>query len=434
MQHYDIIIIGSGPGGYTAAQLATARGLKVAVVERDKLGGTCLNRGCIPTKCMCAAAERLIAIGGAPEFGITATATADYSVAHHRAAEVIATLRQGVKEAIADAYYYHGEARLCTGHIVVVGSDMLKADKIIIATGSEPARMPFDGAEYVLSSDAFLGMSAVPDNIVIIGGGVIGLEFASILAAYGKNVTVLEYCREVLPAFDAQIAKRLRTYLTRRGIKIITQAQVTAVDADHTVHYTSKGKDIKIEADLVIGAVGRWPVIPDGAEELDIEADPKGFIAVDDHFETSVPGIYAIGDVNGGTLLAHAAEAQARVVTGVSDTIGSMPAVVFTNPECATVGVNADSADGLQSVTVPYSACAKAVAAGETEGAIKIVYDSDLHLVGCQAVGVHAADLIAEAAIAIDAQYSLRDIATRSVAAHPSMSELLTIAAEQALG
>ncbi len=431
---YDLIIIGGGPGGYEAAALAARKGRKVALVEKDKLGGTCLNRGCVPTKCLCAAADKLCEIAAAEEFGVVVgNVAADYAKAVARAGEVVGALRDDVAALLADVDVINGEARLAAGQKVIVDGDIYEASEIIIATGSTPAPFPAQGGEYTENSDAFLRRETLPDRIAIVGGGVIGLEFASIIAAYGREVTVVEYCAEVLPGFDAEVAKRLRSYLSRRGVKIVTKAKVTAVDADHTVHYEVKGKEATLECDLVVSAVGRRPVLPEGLEEVGVALTSRGFIDVDEHFRTSAEGIYAIGDVNGKCMLAHAASAQARVVVGVADSFGVIPSVVFTNPECASVGLAVSDADGLKAAKVPYSSNAKAQASGSTDGLIKLVYrEEDGVVVGCQAVGAHAGDLIAEAAIAIDAAYTVTHLAENMVSAHPSLSELLQTAAQMA--
>lgn len=438
MKQYDLIVIGSGPGGQEAVRLAAAAGKNVALIEKDSLGGTCLNRGCIPTKCLCAAAERLWTATHSADFGVVAEGIrGDYGIAARRARDIVGALRDDVAASLANIDIFEGEARLAEGRTVVVGPHFLKAREIIIATGSRPAPFPADGAEYVVDSDAFLAREVLPGRVAIVGGGVIGLEFASLIASFGPQVTVLEYCPEILPGFDAEIARRLRTYLSRRGIKFAVGARVTAVtktDSGLTVSYEAKGKQAAAEADIVVNATGRRPVLPHDLREVGVELTDRGFIAVDDRFATTAPGIYAVGDVNGRCMLAHAASAQARVVLGTDVRPGVIPGVVFTLPECASVGKKTADDERLKAVKVPYSANGKALAAGEADGLLKLVYDPATGVIaGCQAVGAHAGDLIAGATLAIDSAMTLRQLADNTVAAHPTFSELLQTAATAAL-
>lgn len=435
MKQYDLIVIGGGPGGTEAAAIAAARGQKVALVEADSLGGTCLNRGCVPTKCLCAAAGRLAAMKDYAEFGINVEGiSADYAKAHSRATEVVDGLREDLTASLGQVDIVYGEARLGEGRMVAAGTEFMKGRNIIVATGSKPAPLRVPGNELAISSDDLLRMDTAPKSIVIVGGGVIGLEFASVLAAYGTEVTVLEYCREILPAFDAELAKRLRGYLGRRGVSFAVGAEVTEIargeDGLLCVKYSCKGKEKEVIAEVVLGAVGRRPVVPEGLVGSGVKLTERGFVDVDDVFRTSADGIYAIGDVNGKCMLAHAASAQARVVTGLTDAIGAIPSVVFTVPEFASVGAKEDDAEGLVAAKVPYSASAKALAEGHTDGLVKLVAEQGSgRIVGCQAVGHNAADLIAEATVLIEAGCTAGELAHKIVSAHPSLSELLQIAA-----
>lgn len=435
MRQADIIIIGGGPGGYETAAEAAARGKKVILFERDRLGGTCLNRGCIPTKCLCATAKRLHDIRTAASLGIsTANAAVDYNAVRNRIAEVTSTLREGIEGILGNVEVIKAEARLAPGPTVEAGGESYTATSIIIATGSSPAALKVPGAETALDSDGVLALEAVPESMVIIGGGVIGLEFASVFAGFGCTVTVLEYCTEVLPGFDRDIAKRLRSSLSRRGIEIVTGAEVTAIDSGRSVTYLRKGKEKTVHAACVVAAVGRRPVVPEGLDTLGIDRDGRGYIACDSHYETNVPGVYAIGDVNGRCMLAHAASAQGRVVLGEEVDMDVMPAVVFTDPECASVGLTSEqTADSDREYTVvrlPYGSNGKALASGEADGVLKLIADKDSGLIaGCHCVGAHAADLIAEAAVAMNGGVTARELAIRCIHAHPTISELLSAAA-----
>lgn len=437
MQEFNLIVIGGGPGGYEAAAIAASQGKKVALIERDKLGGTCLNRGCVPTKCLCAAAERLYEAENSREFGIECEVKADYTVAANRSAEVVSSLRSDVEALLSDVTVIYGDACLGAANTVFVAGEEYHADKIIIATGSKPKQLPIPGAELAIDSDRFLQLTELPSSVAIIGGGVIGLEFASVVAAYGKTVTVIEFMPEILPGFDGEIAKRLRSYLSRRGVKFILNARCSSIskaDNGYTLKYEGKKGEAVLEAELIISATGRQAVVPEGLDAAGVKVSQRGFIETDENFRTSASGIYAIGDVNGKCMLAHAAAAQAKVVTGVAESIKSIPGVVFTLPECATVGASVDSAADLKAAKIPYSANSKALASGQEQGMVKLVYrESDGKITGCQAVGAHAGDIIAEATIAIDAGYTVNMLAENTVSAHPSISELLTAAATAAL-
>jgi len=245
---------------------------------------------------------------------------------------------------------------------------------------------------------------------------------------------VVEYCKEILPGFDRDIAKRLRSYLSRHGIDFVTGAEVQAVENGKRVRYLHKGKEKNVEAECVVSAVGRRPVVPDGLVATGIATDSRGFIVTDDRFRTTAPGVYAIGAVNGRCMLAHAASAQGRTVLGENVGLGTVPAVVFTDPECASVGITSEKADetGREYITVklPYGSNGKALASGESDGIIKLIVDKKSGLIaGCHCLGAHAADLIAEASTAMNAGITARRLASEFVHAHPTLSELLASAA-----
>lgn len=424
MTQFDLIIIGAGPGGYETAAEAAAMGQKVLVVEKGLLGGTCLNRGCIPTKCLCAAAEAIENIKRASTFGVEASYTATYAAAHHRAEEVVAELRQGVSDILRDVTVIEGEAILAANRVVKVGLEEYAAPKIIIATGSAPAALRgVEGAENAMTSDDFLRLNELPESLTIIGGGVIGLEFACIAHAFGTKVTVIEFCKEILPGFDAEIAKRLRTSLTRKGIDIICDAAAQEITPDGDVLYIRKGKEATVSANMVLAAVGRRAVLPQGIEEAGIELTPRGYISVDpETFETSTPGIYAIGDVNGQCMLAHAASAQGKRVLGIDINLAVVPSVVFTTPEVAGVHKTCENAITHK---IPYSANGKALASAQ-EGLLKVEMDAESKaLTACYAIGAHAADLVAEATLAISNGLTIKDIKS-TIHAHPTLSELLS--------
>ena len=430
MQEVDLIIIGAGPGGYHVAAGEAAKGKRVVLIERDAHpGGTCLNRGCIPTKALCACASLIELIKGAGEFGIEVAALEpDFSAAHGRAERVMEELRSGITSMLKSVEVIHGEASLAPGPAVRVNGMEFTADKILIATGSKPAPLRCEGGEYALSSDDVLALDTLPESAVIIGAGVIGLEFACILNAYGVHVTVLEYCKEVLPGQDAEMAKRLRTSLTRKGIKIVTGARVDKIDSDGTVTYEGKKGQEKVKAQTVIAAVGRRPVLPPGIEETGIELTGRGFIAVNDNMETSVPGVYAVGDVNGISMLAHSATAQARRAVGEDVDLSVIPGVVFTSPEFASVGLTEEAAKEqgheIKVIKKPYGSNGKALADGADQGLVKIITDTAGRILGVHILGAHASDLITEATIAISTGMTLEKLAS-IIHPHPTLSELL---------
>lgn len=424
VRHFDLLIIGSGPGGYATAAEAVKAGLTVGVVESGEPGGTCLNCGCIPTKALCHSAS----LSPVPT----------WQEAIERKNRIVADLRQGVSAAMKGAELISGRARF-EGKTVKVNDEAYTADRIIVATGSAPASLPIEGAELAMDSTTLLEASTPPQSIIIIGGGVIGLEMASLLQPFGVKVSVLEYCREILPAMDSDIARRLKSALKRRGISITTQAEVKSIThSDHetlTVNYLSRGKECSTSAQAVLMAVGRRAVIPEG---LDVELTPRGFIKVDPHsMATSLPGVYAVGDVNGLTLLAHAAEAQGRVALGLDMPLSPCPAAVFTNPECATVGMTEEECENndldFTVGTALFASNGKAVASDASFGMVKaIVERTSLRLLGCHICGAHAADLIMEPALTIAANLPATAI-VRTIHAHPTLGETLKAAVADAM-
>jgi len=428
IENYDFIIIGGGPGGYETAAEAAALGLKVALIEKDNLGGTCLNRGCIPTKCLCAAAEQIETCKNT-NLGAHAEISFDYAAAHARITPVVGELRDGIESMLRDVTVINGEGCLACDRKVEVGNRVLRAPRIVIATGSTPATLPVPGAEYTMNSDAFLALETMPGRLVVVGGGVIGLEFASVAAAFGSKVTVIEFCREILPGMDADMAKRLRTAMGRRDINLVTDARVTAIDADHMVTYERKGKEVKISTDAVLMAVGRRPLLPKGCKTAGIETDKRGFIVTDDNMQTTAEGIFAIGDVNGRSMLAHSAAAQGRRVLGLDIDLDVIPSTVFTIPQLASV-CRRNCGDDNVSIKIPYASVGYALAA-DMEGMLKLSCDVKNHcLTGCTAIGPHAADLVAQASTAINASITIEALAA-VVSAHPGISEILTGAARQ---
>lgn len=438
MESFDYIIIGAGPGGYETAAGAARQGAKVALIERDLLGGTCLNRGCIPTKTLCHAARIARHIIRGASYGIdTSGMTIDYRRLSARKDEIVSQLRDGIGIMLRDVEVINAEARFTGPRTVVAEGRDMTASKIIIATGSAPASLPIPGSELAVTSDGLLAMTSLPERMVIIGGGVIGMEFASIYNNLGTEVTVIEYCKEILPPFDKDIAKRLRMALSAEGISFYTSAEVTTIEPGVTVRFSHKGNRMFVESDIAVMATGRHPVFPKGLESAGITYDRKGISVNPETFETSATGVYAIGDVNGICMLAHAASAQGRRILGENVNIRVIPSIVFTDPEAAAVGLTEDSckSSGMdyKSVKLPFRSNGKAVSMGETSGMVKLIAERQTnHVLGCHAVGPHAADIIQEAAFAMTNDLSLEDIQS-TIHAHPTISEILPAAASQLL-
>ncbi len=443
---FDIIIIGAGPGGYETAADAAAHGMTVAIVERDQMGGTCLNRGCIPTKALCRNAEVINLMRESEVWGVkTGEMEFDYAPVFERKEAVVKQLREGVEMLMGSPGItaIKGEAVLKDANTVVVNGEEYSAKNIIIATGSAPRGLPIEGADLAMTSDDILAMETLPKSLCIVGGGVIGMEFAAVFSTFGVEVTVIEYCKEILPPFDKDVAKRLKTVLSKRGIKIITSAAVNGISQGEdgmTVTYELKGKPQSVTCEKVLMSVGRQPVLPQGLDAVGVTVGRRG-IEVDDNMMTNVKGVYAIGDVNGRMMLAHAASAQGQralhAIMGKADDIklDIVPSAVFTVPELAMVGLTEEQcAEKGLDVTVKKSffrSNGKAVAMNETDGLLKMIVDNGTRqIVGCHICGAHAADLIQEVVTAMNAGATV-DLLARSIHGHPTLSEVMLAAARQ---
>lgn len=437
MEKSDLIIIGAGPGGYETAVEAAVHGKTVTLIERAQPGGTCLNRGCIPTKALCRSAEVAMTLAEAADYGFSAAnSVLDFPAVMQRKDRIVGELREGVATLLKDVNVIHGEARFKTPSIVEVDGQEYTAPEIIIATGSAPAMLPIEGKELCLTSDEILTLDTLPKSLCVIGGGVIGMEFASVFAAFGVEVTVVEYCKEILPPFDAEIAKRLRMSLKRRGINIITGAEVKSISAGPVVNYSVKGKEKTVEAEAVLMAVGRQPVVPDGLAELGVKFNRRAIAVNDDmtvKFEDgkapSDVKLYAIGDVNGRCMLAHAATMHGKVALGLTSLTDVIPSAVFTYPECAMVGLTEEKCAELgRNVKIgkaTFRANGKALAMGEPDGLVKVIADAETdELLGCHICGAHAADLVQEIATAMQAGLKASAISS-TVHAHPTLGEVV---------
>ena len=392
------------------------------------MGGTCLNEGCIPTKTFCHYAELI-------EQNLKAglDCRPSFAAAAERKQAVVEQLRGGIDMLLKNVQVVRGKAQFKDSKTVMCEGVEYTADKIIIATGSVSASLPIPGAESCLTSKEILDLKEIPASLCVIGGGVIGLEFASIFRSFGSEVTVLEYCPSILPRFDVDLAKRLKQSLSKRGINIEVQAQVTAIDGG-TVTYLKKDKEFTVQADKVLMAVGRRPNM-DGLnlEAAGIDYTRKG-ITVNDRFETSVPGIFAVGDVTGGIMLAHAATYQGlhalNYICGQEDSIrfDLIPAAVFTMPEVATVGLTEEQCKEqnleVRCLKSFYRANGKAVSMDETDGYCKIIAATDGIILGAHIMGAHASDIIHEIAAVMNMGSNL-DMLQSVIHAHPTLSEVL---------
>ena len=449
MDKTDLLIIGSGPGGYRTASYAAKNGLQVTIIEKDQLGGTCLNAGCIPTKCLAHDAEvRIAALSS-----FDTLPSLDFVKVMERKNGVLSQLREGINTLLnqPNINLIKGEAHFVSDHIVEVGDRKIEAKNIIIATGSQAKLPPFINREdylnsptlkrSVVTSTELLSIEKLPERLIIIGAGVIGMEFASAFAAFGCQVVVVEYMKECLPMIDSDIAKRLRKMLEKRGVTFYMQSAVEKVippteedNVDTIVVFNKKEKEIKLEADLVLIATGRQPNVMDiGLDSTNIEYSLKG-IPVDKNMETNIKGVYAIGDVNARQMLAHAATFQGfRAVNHIlskQDNIclEIMPSAIFTYPEAACVGKTEEQCkeSGINYTIRKgfYRSNGKALSMNETEGMIKILIGEDGLILGGHAYGSHSADLIQELSALMNRDTTLDEICD-IIHIHPTLSEIL---------
>lgn len=449
MDKTDLLIIGSGPGGYRTASYAAKNGLHVTIIEKDQLGGTCLNAGCIPTKCLAHDAEvRIAALSS-----FDTLPSLDFVKVMERKNGVLSQLREGINTLLnqPNINLIKGEAHFVSDHIVEVGDRKIEAKNIIIATGSQAKLPPFINREdylnsptlkrSVVTSTELLSIDELPKRLIIIGAGVIGMEFASAFAAFGCQVVVVEYMKECLPMIDSDIAKRLRKMLEKRGVTFYMQSAVEKVippteedNVDTVVVFNKKDKEIKLEADLVLVATGRQPNVMDiGLDSTNIEYSLKG-IPVDKNMETNINGVYAIGDVNARQMLAHAATFQGfRAVNHIlskQDNIRLeiMPSAIFTYPEAACVGKTEEQCkeSGINYTIRKgfYRSNGKALSMNETEGMIKILIGEDGLILGGHAYGSHSADLIQELSALMNRDTTLDEICD-IIHIHPTLSEIL---------
>jgi dihydrolipoamide dehydrogenase len=443
---FDIVVIGAGPGGYPAAIRAAQLGASVAVVEKEELGGTCLNWGCIPTKTLIASAELFARIKSAASMGLKVeNASVDYAAMADRKDQTVQKLRNGVKQLLKanGVTVFQGSASFLSRNKIQVDSAtpgtepvILTAGKTIISTGAASALPGFlPRHERVVESRAFLNLRALPGTVLVLGGGIIGCEFACMLAQLGVKVTIVELLADIITVIDADVRRELRRHMEKSlGIRILTGVTLEDITADDHGVRGRAGQE-QLQADLLLVSLGRKPVTSS------LKLENAGLTPND---RTSVATVYAVGDVTGGPQLAHAATAQGLVAAEnacghykhKNETL--VPNCIFTTPEIGTVGLSEQEAQQqgrkIKTGKYPFAALGKALAMGEPIGFVKWVADAETEqLLGAHAVGPHSTDIIAEAAVAIRAELTASDLA-HTIHAHPTLAEAWMEAAHVLMG
>ena len=445
---YDLIVIGAGPGGYEAAFEAADLGIKTALVEKDEPGGTCLNRGCIPTKALLHDAELYRSMREAEAAGISAGEIRyDLRRMQERKRDIVLQLRRGIGDTAKrkKVEIIRGTGTVCGEGRVLVraaeGERELKAGRILLATGSYPVKPPIAGMDLpgVMTSDELLDNEKTIGSLVIIGGGVIGVEFASLYGALGVNVTVIEAMPQLLPNLDRELAQSLKMLMKKRGIAVWTGARVEAIrrrEGGGLVCEYTAGKAETAEADAVLVCVGRRPYTEGLFAEGLLPETERGRILVNDRYETSFPGVYAVGDVTGGAMLAHAAAAEGRnavrKMAGLPDAedVNPIPSCIYTEPEIACVGMTADEAKSAgidtDSRKVSMGSNGRTAISGGERGYIRVVSDRATgKILGAQMMCGRATDMISEFTQAISAGLTIQDMA-RVIRPHPTFSEAIS--------
>ena len=480
---FDVVIVGGGPGGYPAAIRAAQYGLRVALIEKERVGGVCLNWGCIPTKAMLRSADVLETMQHSADFGILAdNVRLDYPAVLKRKDTIVKGLTDGVGQLLKanGVTVYQGHARFTNANaldVVGVGKSPLGAGgpmynapadgvgqptarvagkHIIIATGSTPAQLPIPGVDLagVINSDGAFLLKDVPKRIVIVGGGAVGTEWATLFSAFGSEVTLVELLPNLLPIEDEDMGRTLSRSFQKRGIKVLTNSTVAKIEEGsekraRTLRVTITDKEGKneqtVEADNVLIGVSRRPNTIDlNLEKTGVQTDKRGYITVDDRMRTNVNNVFAIGDVVGKIQLAHVATHQGLVTAGViaghdeKMDYKAVPAATFTHPEVASVGLTEQKArDAGHDVVVgkfPFAALGRAQTYGNTDGLMKIVADKKYgEILGVHVIGPSASDLIPEGVLAIQLEATLEDIAN-TIHAHPTLGEASMEASMVALG
>lgn len=452
MKAYDIIVIGGGPGGYVAAIKASQLGSKVALVEGDRIGGVCLNYGCIPTKTLLRSAKLYEDLMQAETFGIDIGQASDITINWENLMKrkdgvvnkIVGGVEQLVKMNGIDVYKGYGSA--LDPHTVVVNGETLTAKNLILGTGSSVMVPEIEGLKEAMESDIVIDSTGAiklkeqPKAITILGGGVIAIEFATLFNSLGTKVTIIQRSDVVLKMLDADVRNTIQRHLISKGVEIVTNAKIIKLNGG-TLHYSVDGVEKTVTSDKILSSLGRVPNLK-GFESLGIAVDKRGVI-VDRHMETNVKGVYAIGDMCGKMMLAHVASAEgiiaAEAIHGSKNTIdyNKVPSCIYSFPEVGVIGYSEEAAIAagydVGTSTFPLSANGKAVAEGETTGFVKIVHDKKYgEVIGVHIVASHATDMIAEAAITMELEGTIYDIA-KTVHPHPTLSEIVMEAAHGAV-
>lgn len=452
---FQVAVVGGGPGGYVAAIASAQLGMKTVLIEKDSLGGTCLNRGCIPTKSLLHSAEVYTSAKEAEEFGVFAQqVTFDYGKVWERKNAVVSRLVRGIEGLVRGnkVTLVRGTGVFKDKNTIEVQGEKAQTitfDKAIIATGSFPAKIPIPGVDLpgVMDSDGFLAMNELPKSVVIIGGGVIGIEFATVMNAFGVDVSIVEMMPEILAGIDGEMASSMRDILTKKGVRIHLNAKVSEIkkDGNLSVSYVQNGKNEAEQGEIVILSTGRRPMSANlGLEQLGVKME-RGFVCVNDYCRTNIPNIYAIGDVNGKVMLAHAASHQAMVAAHncLGETMKKadftlVPSCVYTTPEIASVGLTEEKAKakGYKVKVGKFDAVGngKSLVVGDTRGFAKLVSDAETgEILGMQLFCNRATDMIGEGLAAIKLESTVEEIAD-AIHPHPTVNEMIMEAAHMTTG
>ncbi len=447
MPNHDVLIIGGGPGGYVAAIKAAQHDLNVGLVEKEAVGGVCLNWGCIPTKAMLKSAKAYLTVQHAKDYGVTVgDVSLDFEAVMKRKNNAVKKLTGGVKHLLKKngVTVYNGEGTVKDANTVQVGDDTITTKNLILATGARPAVPPIDGLKeglekgFVKTSKELLDIKELPKRLVVIGGGVIGMEFATMFNAFGVEVTVVEREKDMLLGVDGEIRNAFLKKLQKDGVTLKTNADVTKVSSDR-VTYKHDGQESSVKADMVLLSVGMRPNV-ESFEALELEMDKAG-VKTDEYMRTSVENVFAIGDLNGKYQLAHVASKEGLVAI---DTIlghdhamdyKAVPSGIYTFPEIAQVGLTEEEAKAqnidYKSATFPLAANGKAIAEGETDGLVKMIAEKKYgEVIGVHILAPTATDMISEAVLGMNVETTVDEYA-RAIHPHPTLSETLH---ETALG